>query len=247
MTQRNGNSLHIASLTWSDPAGALAQLQVAVATQPFDSGWVDEVSKATSFVPPSWSDMRSSQGEPLHATEVGRAIHTYLAGRENSIFISDGGEFCQWMQATIRPDHRAINGLSGSIGGSIPFGVAASLAFPNSRIVVCIGDGAFGFQPLELETAVRHNAPFITVVGNDARWNAEYQIQLRNYGARRTHGVELNPTPYHEVVEALGGWGESVTDVDALEAALISAGESNLPACINAMIQGEVAPIIRMG
>ena len=137
--------------------------------------------------------------------------------------------------------------MSGSIGGSTSFGVAASLAFPNSRIVVCIGDGAFGFQPLELETAVRNNLAFTTVIGNDARWNAEYQIQLRNYGAERAYGVELNPTPYHEVVQVLGGWGKSVTDVDELEAALLAAGKSKLPACINAMIQGEAAPIIRMG
>lgn len=246
MAQRNADSLDIISLVQADPAEALTQLGAAVASLKFDSAWATEVAEAISFVPPNWANMRSTQGEPMHAVEVGRTIHNYLAGGENSIFVSDGGEFCQWMQATIYPDHRVINGLSGSLGCSVSFGVAASLAFPNSRIVVCVGDGAFGFQPFELETAVRNNLPFTTVIGHDARWNSEHQIQLRNYGPERTYAVELNETPYHKVMQALGGWGECVTDVSALESALIAAGESQLPACIDAMIQGEAAPFIRM-
>ena len=95
-----------------------------------------------------------------------------------------------------------------------------------------------------METAVRHNLPFTVVIGNDALWNAEYQIQLRTYGPDRVKGVALNRTNYHQVVEVLGGWGKQVTDVVELEAALVAAGESGVPACINSIIRGEAAPKI---
>ena len=56
-----------------------------------------------------------------------------------------------------------------------------------------MGDGTFGFHCAEIDTAVRYGLPFLAVVGNDARWNAEYQIQLRDYGRDRLIGCELLP------------------------------------------------------
>jgi acetolactate synthase-1/2/3 large subunit len=85
---------------------------------------------------------------------------------------------------------------------------------------------------------VRHKLPFVAVIGNDARWNAEYQIQLRVYGADRTIGCELLPTRYDLVCAAFGGHGELVTDSGELPAALERACRSGLPACVNVMIEG---------
>ena len=73
-----------------------------------------------------------------------------------------------------------------------------------------LGDGTIGFHLAEFETAVRRGLPFVAVLGNDARWNAESQIQLRDYGANRMHGCELLPARYDQVVAALGGHGEFV-------------------------------------
>lgn len=244
LTRRNGTSLNLLQLAVADPTDALEQLTASAATLTRDSAWAAEVTEALAFVPPAWADMCSEAGEALYSAEVGQAIHEYLAGAKDSVLISDGGEFGQWIQALVKPPHRVINGMSGSIGNAIPFGVAARLAFPQSRIVACSGDGAFGFQPFEMETAVRNNIPFTVVIGNDALWNAEYQIQVRTYGPDRVKGVELNQTKYHEVVEVLGGWGQQVTDVDQLYDALGAAEQSGLPACINATIRGEAAPIV---
>ena len=83
-----------------------------------------------------------------------------------------------------------------------------------------MGDGTFGFHMAEFDTAVRCNLPFVAVVGNDATWNAEHQIQLREYGPNRTHGCELLPSRYDLVVQALGGHGELVTSAADLPAAL---------------------------
>ena len=110
-----------------------------------------------------------------------------------------------------RPARRIINGVAGSIGAAIPFAIAARLAEPTAPVIAVMGDGTFGFHMAEFDTAVRYSLPFVAVVGNDATWNAEYQIQLREYGAGRTHGCELLPTRYDLVAAALGGHGELVT------------------------------------
>ncbi len=108
-----------------------------------------------------------------------------------------------------------------------------------------MGDGTFGFHMAEFDTAVRHNLPFVAIVGNDATWNAEYQIQLRSYGEERAHGCELLPSRYDKVVEALGGLGEFVQDLDDLAPALERAFASGKPACINVLIERVAAPVIR--
>ena len=80
------------------------------------------------------------------------------------------------------------------------------------------------------------------MVGNDARWNAEHQLQIRHYGADRTVGCELLPSRYEQIAVALGGYGERVERADELEPALDRALASGLPAVINVMIEGLPAP-----
>jgi acetolactate synthase-1/2/3 large subunit len=87
----------------------------------------------------------------------------------------------------------------------------------------------------------------VVVLGNDAGWNAEHQIQLREYGRDRAHGCELLPTRYDQVVAALGGHGELVTRAADLGPAVERAIASGKPACVNVMIERVPAPIIRRG
>ena len=124
------------------------------------------------------------------------------------MLICDGGEFAQWGQSMLPVRRRLINGVAGSIGGSLSFALAARLLEPKAPVFAVLGDGTIGFHMSEFETAVRRRLPFVAVLGNDARWNAESQIQLRDYGANRMHGCELLPARYDQVVAALGGHGE---------------------------------------
>jgi acetolactate synthase I/II/III large subunit len=162
------------------------------------------------------------------------------------VFVSDGGEIGQWAQAIIRAPDRLINGPAGAIGASIPFAIAAKAARPEATVVAVLGDGSFGFHMAEFDTAVRCGLPFVAIVGNDARWNAEYQIQLRDYGANRALGCTLAPgTRYDLVATALGGHGEFVTCAAELPAALDRAFASRKPTCVNVLIESVAAPIIR--
>lgn len=231
----------------ADPLPSVQRLTELASGGKSSSGWADEVKSAISYRPASWSDMKADDGEPLHSYEVTRAIQQYLDEDPNSVFISDGGEWGQWAQACITAPTRIINGPAGSIGTSIPFALAASIARPGARVVTVLGDGTAGFHVMEYDTAVRYDIPFVAVLGNDAAWNAEFQIQLREYGDQRLVGCELLPSRYDQVVEALGGHGENVTSADALSPALARAGSSERPALLNVMIGRDPAPVVRRG
>ena len=232
----------------ADPLPAARLLvQLAEGKEWPSSDWQDEVEAAISYRPPEWATFESAQGGPLHAVEVCRAIRELLDADAEAVFVSDGGEFGQWAQACVSAPHRVINGPSGAIGSAIPFALAARLAYPKSRIVALLGDGTFGFHALEFDTAVRYGLPFVAVVGNDAAWNAEYQIQLRKYGPERLVGCELLPSRYDEIARALGGHGEHVVTASELRPALQNAIASELPACVNVMIERNAAPVIQRG
>jgi acetolactate synthase-1/2/3 large subunit len=82
----------------------------------------------------------------------------------------------------------------------------------------------------------------VAVVGNDARWNAEHQLQLQHYGAGRAIACELLPTRYDTVAAGLGAHGELVERPSQLDGALARAVASGRPACVNVMIDGVAAP-----
>ena len=123
--------------------------------------------------------------------------------------------------------------------------LAARLAHPDRTVIATLGDGTFGYHALELDTAIRYGLPIVAVVGNDARWNAEYQLQVQHYGAARTVGCELLPSRYDRLVEALGGHGEYVGRPDELEAAMARAVASGRAACVNVAIEGVAAPTFK--
>jgi thiamine pyrophosphate-dependent acetolactate synthase large subunit-like protein len=237
----------------ADAASAVAALIEAARTSDagriLDSGpaaWRDRVRDSVAYRPPSWRGAQKRPDAPVHPAELCRQINDALARGADPVFVSDGGEIGQWAQAIISAPDRLINGPAGAIGASIPFAIAAKAARPEATVVAVLGDGSFGFHMAEFDTAVRHDLPFVAVVGNDARWNAEYQIQLRDYGANRAQGCTLAMgTRYDLVATALGGHGELVTCAADLPAALERAFASRKPTCVNVLIESVAAPVIR--
>ena len=205
--------------------------------------WRREVIAARRATPPEWIHLRSSAAQPIHPLRVCETFQPFLD--DGAVFVSDGGEFGQWVQAGLEAQDRLINGPAGSIGSSIPMGLAAKLAHPQRSVFVFLGDGTFGYHAMEFDTALRYNLPIIAVVGNDARWNAEHQLQIQNYGEERTVGCELLPSRYDKMIEALGGHGEFIQQPDDLTPAVERALASGLPACINVAIEGAAAPTFR--
>ena len=210
-----------------------------------DAGWQAEAQAAFAARPDTMETVVSKTPGKLHPAEVFRALRPFLARHPDTILICDGGEFAQWGQSMLQNDRRMINGVAGSIGSSLPMAGGARVVEPNAPVFAVLGDGTFGFHMSELETAVRLNLPYVAVVGTDARWNAEYNLQVRDYGPNRTFGCELNPTRYEMVASALGGHGELVENAVDLPGALERALASGKPAVVNVMIESIPSPVVR--
>ena len=219
----------------------------AAKTASNNGAWHSEARAALDDRPAAWDKIVSQTPGRLHPAEVFRTLRPHVERDPGATLICDGGEFAQWGQSMLPAWRRLVNGVAGSIGGSLSFALAARLVDPKAPIFVVLGDGTIGFHISEFETAVRRNLPFVAILGNDARWNAESEIQRREYGENRMHGCELLPARYDRVVAALGGHGEHVERAADLPGAIERALASGKPACVNIMIESVAAPAIRAG
>jgi acetolactate synthase-1/2/3 large subunit len=126
------------------------------------------------------------------------------------------------------------------LGSALPSALAAKVAYPNSRVIMLTGDGAFGFNAMEFDTAVRHKLNIVAILGNDSAWGIDRQIQLGLYG--RSVATDLRQTRYDQVVEGLGGHGEFVARAEDLAPALDRAFAAGRPALLNVAVQQVVSP-----
>lgn len=240
---QKGLGARLALVAMAAPFAACTALAAAATPHP-NAAWGDFTREVVAWRPPGWAEFRDRAGAPIHPATLAFALQQHL-GEDTSLML-DGGEVGQWMQAILKGRERITNGVAGAIGAVTCFAVAARAARPEGKVVACMGDGTFGFHMAELDTAVRHNLPFVCVVGNDGVWNAEYQIQKRDYGADRAHGCDLGKaTRYDLVATALGGHGEFVTRFEGLHPALERAFARGKPAVVNVMIEGHAAPGLR--
>ncbi len=178
-----------------------------------------------------------------HPAALTTQLQSAINQAASPILIADGGEFCQWVQAGCSAPRRMINGPSGAIGGGIAYAIGASIACPEAKIFLVMGDGTAGFYLGEIHTAVRTNANITAIIGNDYRWNAEVQIQIDTYGPDRVYGCDLDEkADYAAAAIGLGAQGQNVGPDDDLDAALGNASAFQGPAVLNVLIDGQAAP-----
>ena len=234
-----GDRLKLCEVADTDGAmQKIAETAPSLASTGGHETWRAEIADAIALRPPAPEARRGIHPQPLC-----EAVDAFLASADDPILICDGGEFGQWAQAFCTAPTRIINGPSGAIGGGLCYAIAAKLARPEATVAVLMGDGTAGFQFAEFETAVRENAPFTVVIGNDDCWNAEHQIQLREYGPDRLVGCRLSPDARYDLAASgFGCHGEHVTGIAELQPALLRAAASGLPACLNVALEGAAAP-----
>ena len=219
----------------------LAAASAMAAARPGPSGhsWRAEVAAAIAE-----RTVAAETGARFHPRDLCEAVQRVLDAAAEPVLVCDGGEFGQWAQALCTAPTRIINGLSGAIGGGLCHALAAKLARPQATVIAMMGDGTAGFHFTELDTAVREGTAFVSVIGNDFRWNAEHQIQIRDYGPDRLIGCELASSARYDLAAAgFGCHGEHVTDPADLDAALARALASGRPACVNVEIDSVAAPV----
>jgi len=228
-------------------ADAALHALCAQASRASRAAWLAQVDAAlvcrsvagTNAVDPALGD-----ADKLLPQQLCAAVQTLLQQAQAPILICDGGEFGQWAQACCRAPVRVINGVAGGIGGSLCHAIALSLARPDATVVALMGDGTVGFHLAEFETAAREGARFVAVIGNDARWNAEHLIQLRDYGPDRLNACTLKPSVRYDLAaQALGAQGAYVRHLAELAPALSTAVQSRQPVCVNVELNGQPAPV----
>jgi thiamine pyrophosphate-dependent acetolactate synthase large subunit-like protein len=99
------------------------------------------------------------------------------------VLVADGGDFLSFARVGLQASTYLDPGSLGCIGVGTAFGIAASLACPGRQVVVATGDGAFGFNAMEIDTAVRHRAPVLIVVANNGAWQIEVNDQVKTASA----------------------------------------------------------------
>jgi acetolactate synthase-1/2/3 large subunit len=204
------------------------------------SGWRDELRAVENAAEKKVEAALCSDEVPIDPQRMCREVRDWLDGLGDPIVIGDGGDIVA-TAAKILPVKREgawmDPGPLGTLGVGAPFAIAAQLANPGKRIVIVYGDGSFGLNGFEFDTAVRFGLPIIGIVGNDGAWGQMMRPQGAIYGWNRLQGTLLNFTRYDKVVEALGGHGELVERPDQLRPALERAAASGKPALVNVVIR----------
>ncbi|MCC7107620.1 MAG: hypothetical protein IT307_20995, partial [Chloroflexi bacterium] len=170
----------------------------------------------------------STDQRPIHPLRLCKEIRDLL-DRE-AILVVDGQEILNFGRQSIPtfvPGHRLNSGPFGTMGVGLPFGLGARVARPDAQILVLHGDGSFGLNAMELDTAVRHNLPVVTVISMNGGWTADPD--------RNKPGRNLGYPAYHRMAEALGCYTEYVEDPAEIRPALLRAFASDRPAVVNVL------------
>ncbi len=147
------------------------------------------------------------------------------------IAIADGGDLLSFARIGLAASTYLDAGAFGCLGVGVPFAIAAALACPGRQVISVNGDGAYGINAMEVDTAVRHGAKAVFIVSNNAAWNIERYDQEVNYSGR-VAGTTLRHSDYAAMAVALGAHGERVEAPEALPAALERA-LANAPAVVD--------------
>ena len=224
-----------------DVSSVLVQMTEEAAHYPWtDLPWLSELRAACSAQSES-AEKLARPKTPMHALFVHKTLKSFLSPDDCLVF--DGGDFCHFGRSylpALKPKHWFNVSSLGMLGSSLPTALAAKIAYPDSRVFMVTGDGAFGFNGMEFDTAVRHGLNIVALLGNDSAWGIDRQIQLGLYG--RAVATDLLQTRYDLMAEGLGGYGEFVERPEELKPAIERALASAKPALLNIAVERAISP-----
>lgn len=222
---------------FANPALALqAILDAAPETAPAsDTAWLiglrqQHQQRSTKLIHAMREAPAGSDGR-MHPNRVLAALRDALP--RDAIVVADGGDFLSFARVGLPAQTYLDPGSLGCIGVGTPFGIAASLACPDRVVVVATGDGAFGFNAMEIDTAVRHKAPVLVVVANNGSWAIEVRDQQETHG--KVVGTQLQFADHAAMARAFGMHAERVTSPEELPGA-IERAMANRPALLDVVV-----------
>jgi acetolactate synthase-1/2/3 large subunit len=216
---------------------ALALAAIAEAAKPLssalDQGWVKGMrqKQADRSSAGFGNTPRTGKDGKIHPRCIFDAIAE--VADKDYIAVADGGDLLSFARIGLAPAKTYMDaGAFGCLGVGVPFANAAALAFPGRQVISVNGDGAYGINAMEVDTAVRHGAKVVFIVSNNAAWNIERLDQEMNYGGRVV-GTTLRHSDYAAMARALGAHGERVEKPEDILPALQRAIAAKGPAVID--------------
>ncbi|RCV50615.1 acetolactate synthase [Marinitenerispora sediminis] len=240
--------LTLAGSVSGDLTAALTAIGDAAKPRPEVAEWRSRLAEAAKAAAAADAEALASTSDPIHPARIYGELNRVLD--DDAVVIGDGGDFVSYAGKYVeprRPGNWLDPGPFGCLGTGMGYSVAARLARPSAQVVTLLGDGAAGFSLMDVDTLVRHDLPVVMVCGNNGVWGLEQAPMRLVYGY--DVAAELRPgTRYDEVVRALGGGGELVTDPEEIGPALRRAFDSGVPYLVNIVTDPEnVYPRATMG
>jgi acetolactate synthase-1/2/3 large subunit len=209
--------------------GAIGQL----VRKPDWAAWTSQLQDTVQAATARDNELLTATADPIHPARIYGELLPRLA--EDAIVIGDGGDFVSFAGKFVEPKKPGgwlDPGPYGCLGAGLGAAIAARLHRPSAQVVLLYGDGAAGMSLMDVDTLVRHKLPVVMIVGNNSAWGLEKGPMQMLYGY--DVAADLAPqTRYDEVVKALGGAGELVTDPAQIGPAIDRAFASNVPYLIN--------------
>ena len=227
----------------ADAKATLRSLLDALGPRPWaPRPWLEHLRALRCAWQEKLAQLAADDGVPIHPA----AFHTELkkALPSDVLYAWDGGDFTHWGRAILpatRPGAWLRLGPLGTIGSALPNALSMQLAHPGEPVVLITGDGSLGFYIAELDSAVRHKLPIVTIVGNDAGWGLERELQGYATGGE-TVACELRATRYDIVMQGFGGAGENIERLEQVRPAVDRAFAAGVPYCLNVNIRGVRSP-----
>lgn len=222
----------------ADPALALQALADALGRPSAgrDAAWAqalraEHMKRAAKYAETLASAPAGKDGH-MHPNRIFAALRRVL--KPDAITVADGGDLLSFARMGLETRHYLDAGAFGCLGVGTPYGVAAALLHPGRQVVTITGDGAFGINAMEIDSAARHGAKAVFIVSNNAAWNIERLDQEMNYGGRVV-GTTLAWSDHAAMARAFGLHAERVTDPDRLPGAIADA-LANAPALIDVVV-----------
>ena len=228
-----------------DVKEVLKQLTAAVKKNTHQ-GWVEALANGKTQMVQAVLPLLTSDQKPIHPARLMFEIMQRID--ENTIVVIDGGDAAtfgnSFLPATGLGQYMGIaNGSFGPLGVGVPYAMAAKLAHPDKKVILLTGDGAFGYGAMEYDTAIRYGIKFTTIILNDSCWGMIKRSEAQRATEEKPFvGLFLRDVRYDQVVEALGGHGEYVTEAAEIGAAIDRAIASDKPAVVNVMTDVNIGP-----
>lgn len=171
---------------------------------------------------------------PIHSAWLARCIQEVIG--DGAIYFQEATTQVNNIYQEIRissPGTFFSNG-HGALGWAIGAALGAKLAAPEKDVVCLVGDGSFNFSsPIAcLWAADAYHAPFLTVIFNNASYNAVKVAMSREYpngvGSKGSSdvGFAIAPPPEYELVaRSCRAYAETITDPAEVKPALQRAME----------------------